>query len=96
MNRIFENVGASTSHNSKDLHGLYRDNFILSYLVSIVHRIQEMLAYTMNRLRGGQSQSRRLTPGGGPRFTFPPQRLDRFWGPSNLLHNGCWRFISRE
>jgi hypothetical protein len=26
-----ENVGASTSPNPKDLHGLYRDNFILPY-----------------------------------------------------------------
>jgi hypothetical protein len=27
MNRLSENVGASTSRNPKGLHGLYRDNF---------------------------------------------------------------------
>jgi hypothetical protein len=26
-----ENVGASTSHNPKGLHGLYRDNFTFTY-----------------------------------------------------------------
>jgi hypothetical protein len=26
-----ENVGASTSHDPEDLHGLYRDNFTLLY-----------------------------------------------------------------
>jgi hypothetical protein len=30
MNRISENVGASTSSNPKGLHSLYRDNLILS------------------------------------------------------------------
>jgi hypothetical protein len=29
--RMSENVGASTSRNSKGLHGLYRDNFTLTY-----------------------------------------------------------------
>jgi hypothetical protein len=27
VSRMSENVGASTSHNPKGLHGLYRDNF---------------------------------------------------------------------
>jgi hypothetical protein len=31
MSRISENVGASTSRNSKGLHALYRDNFTLTF-----------------------------------------------------------------
>jgi hypothetical protein len=30
-----ENVGASTSHNPKGLHGLYRDNYLLLIGLSI-------------------------------------------------------------
>jgi hypothetical protein len=31
MSRMSENVGASTSHNPKGLHGLYRDKLTLPY-----------------------------------------------------------------
>jgi hypothetical protein len=31
VSRMSENVGASTAHNPKGLHGLYRDNFTLPY-----------------------------------------------------------------
>jgi hypothetical protein len=33
MSRMSENVGASTCRNPKDLHGLYRDNLTLPFLV---------------------------------------------------------------
>jgi hypothetical protein len=33
MNRMSENVGASTSRNPKGLHGLYRDSFFYEMLV---------------------------------------------------------------
>jgi hypothetical protein len=35
MNRMSENVGASTSRNTKGLHGLYRDSFTFALLVLI-------------------------------------------------------------
>jgi hypothetical protein len=31
VNRMFENVGASTSHRPKALHGLQRDNFVFTF-----------------------------------------------------------------
>jgi hypothetical protein len=34
MSRMSENVGASTSHNPKSLHGLYRDAFVLAFSLS--------------------------------------------------------------
>jgi hypothetical protein len=34
MNRMSENVGASTSRNTKGLHGLYRENFTLLDIVA--------------------------------------------------------------
>jgi hypothetical protein len=33
VSRMSENVGASTSRNSKGLHGLYRDNYIYIYFL---------------------------------------------------------------
>jgi hypothetical protein len=33
VSRMSENVGASTSRNRKGLHGLYRDNFTLYYIL---------------------------------------------------------------
>jgi hypothetical protein len=33
VSRLSENVGASTSHSPKSLHGLYRNSFILSFLL---------------------------------------------------------------
>jgi hypothetical protein len=32
MRRMSENVVASTSHNPKGLHGLYRENFAFTYI----------------------------------------------------------------
>jgi hypothetical protein len=33
-----ENVGTSTSHNPKGLHGLYRDNFTLRFTIPLAAR----------------------------------------------------------
>jgi hypothetical protein len=34
LSRLSENVGASTSHNPKVLHGLYRDNFTFTFYLT--------------------------------------------------------------
>jgi hypothetical protein len=41
--RISKYTGASTSHNPKGLHGLYRDSFTLPYPFLYLHEIPEQL-----------------------------------------------------
>jgi hypothetical protein len=41
MSRMSENVGASTSHNPKDYHGLYRDDFTFYHYIYNYGQIKE-------------------------------------------------------
>jgi hypothetical protein len=51
VSRISENVGASTSCNPKDLHGLYRDNFTITYtfIQNLLSLIKQLLLHQLCR-----------------------------------------------
>jgi hypothetical protein len=58
-----------------------------SVFTKIIHILKNgnNSADTANRLGVGRPRSWSLIPGRGKRFFFIPQRLDRLWGPHNLL-----------
>jgi hypothetical protein len=56
MSRLSENVEASTSHNPKGLHDLYRDNFIFTFMLDLLvyKEILTVFLITISHLISGR------------------------------------------